>query len=169
MTGSVSGSVHFPEWKSSKPPIGSELTSIELSGDYEDGVILDIFRLTASQTEERAPLVKIWHYLPDANGAQYNTIVYDLDELKSAEGSKGFFRLRFHAFRLDTLKGLDRAPVSAGTTVYRFSIESRDAPLRAISFQDKSDLGDFFDVRFTAHLTDATVEMVKRAADSSQH
>lgn len=145
--------------------LGSELTSIELSGKYEDGVIVDIFRLTASHPEERAPLVKIWHYLPDATGEQNNTIEYDLDEMKSAEGSKGPFRLRFHAFRLDTLRGLDQAPVSAGTTVYRFSVEGRDAPLRAVSFQDESNLADFFRVRFTAHLTDATVEMVKRASD----
>lgn len=94
-----------------------------------------------------------------------NTIIHDLDQVKSSEATKGPFRLRFHAFRLDTLKGLDKAPASAGETVYRFSIEGRDAPLRAVSFEDKSNLSEFFTVRFTAHLTDATVEIVNRSSD----
>jgi hypothetical protein len=33
----------------------------------------------------------------------------------------------------------------------------------AESFQDESDLGEFFAIRFNAYLTDATVEIVKRS------
>lgn len=141
--------------------LGSELTTIELSGRYEDGIIIDVFQLTTRHTEERAPLVRIWHHPPDDAMEGDNIIVHDLDQVKSTEGTKGPFRLRHHAFRLDTLKGLDKAPVAASETVYRFTVEGRDAPLRAVSFQDESDLGDYFTVRFTAYLTDANIEMMK--------
>jgi hypothetical protein len=45
--------------------------------------------------------------------------------------------------------------------VYRITIEGRDAPLRAVSFQDESNLGERLAVRFTAYLTDATIEVLK--------
>lgn len=146
--------------------LGSELTTIELSGEYEDGVSMEIYQLTTRHTEERAPLVHIWHYLPEDAAEQNNTIDYDLDQVDTPEGNKGPFRLRLFAFKLDKLKGLDKAPVNAGEVVYRFSIAGRDAPLRAVSFQDESNLDEFFTVRFTAYLTDATIEVAKRPATS---
>lgn len=141
--------------------LGSELTSIELSGTYEDGIILDVFQLTTRHAEERAPLARVWYYLPDEAVEGGNTIIYDLEEVESPQADKGPFLLRRYTFKLDRLKGLEAAPVNAGETVYRFSIDGRDAPLRSVSFQDKSDLSGFFTVRFTAHLTDATIEMMK--------
>lgn len=39
--------------------LGSELTSVELSEKYEDGIIVNIFQLTTRHTEERAPLVRV--------------------------------------------------------------------------------------------------------------
>lgn len=68
---------------------------------------------------------------------------------------------RLFTFELNQLPSLDKTPVNAGEAVYRFPIEGRDAPLRFVSFQDNSDLSDYFTVRFTANLTDATIEMVK--------
>lgn len=147
--------------------LGSELTTIELSGTYEDGVFMEMYQLTTRHTEERAPLVRVWHYQPDDTAEQDNTIEHDLDQVESQEGNKGPFRLRLFTFKLDRLKGLHKAPVKAGETVYRFTIEGRDAPLRAVSFQDGSDLSDFFTVRFTTYLTDANLEMSKRASESS--
>lgn len=141
--------------------LGSELITIELSGTYEDGIIIEIYQLTTRHTVERAPLVRVWHYPSDDAAEQDNTIDYDLDQVEAPEGNKGPFRLRRFTFKLDKLKGLDQAPVNAGETVYRFSIVGQDAPLRAVSFQDESNLSDFFVVRFTAYPTDATFEIIK--------
>lgn len=143
--------------------LGSELITIELSGKYEDELLMDIHQLTTRHREERPPLVHIWHYQPDDAAERDNTINYDLDQVQSQEASKGPFRLRLYTFRLDRLKGLDKAPVKAGETVYRFTIEGRDAMLRAVTFQDETNLSDFFSVRFSAYLTDATIEFVKRS------
>lgn len=111
---------------------------------------------------ERAPLVRIWRHRPDGTSEHDSTIENDLEELKSAEESKGPFRLRYHAFRLDTLKNLDQAPVSAGEPMYRLSIDGRDSPLRAFSFQDESNLSDYFVVRHTTHLPDASMEKLNQ-------
>lgn len=142
--------------------LGSELITIELSGTYEDGISMEICQLTTRHPKERAPLVRLWHYPSEDVAEQDNTITYDLDRVESLEGTKGAFRLRLYAFKLNIPKNLPLASIKVGATVYRITIEGRDAPLRSVSFQDESDLGDFFTTRFTAHLTDATVEVVKR-------
>lgn len=142
--------------------LGSELIEIELSGTYEGGVSMVMWQLTTRHREERAPLVRLWRYQHDDGDEQDTTTTYDLDQVEFLEGSKGPFRLRRYEFTLDIPTNLTLTSVKAGDAVYRISIEGRDAPLRAVSFQNESDLGDFFAIRFTAYPTDATVEVVKR-------
>lgn len=141
--------------------LGSELIEIELSGTREGGVAMVIWQLTTRHREERAPVVRLWRYQPDDGDDQDATTTYDLDQVTFHEATKGPFRLRHYAFNLDIPTDLPLAPVTAGEAVYRISIEGRDAPLRAVSFQDASDLGEVVAVRFTAYLTDATIEVVK--------
>jgi hypothetical protein len=146
--------------------LGSELITIELSGTYEGGLSMEISQLTTRHPVERAPLVRLWHYEHEDIDNQDNTVTYNLDHVESLEGSKGPYRLRRYLFNLAIPTDRSLASVNAGAAVYRISIEGRDAPLRAVSFLDESNLGDFFAIRFTAYLTDATVEVVKRSQRS---
>lgn len=141
--------------------LGSELIEIELSGTHEGGVSMVMWQLTTRHREERAPVVRLWRYQPDDGDEQDTTATYDLDQIEFHEGAKGPFRLRRYDFRLDIPNNLALASVRAGEAVYRISIEGRDAPLRAVSFQDDSDLGEVLSMRFTTYLTDATIELTK--------
>jgi hypothetical protein len=141
--------------------LGSELIEIELSGTREDGVTMVMWQLTTRHRQERAPLVRLWRSQPNDDDEQDTTTTYDLDQVAFREGSKGPFRLRRYDFTVDIPKSLPLASVKTGDTVYRITIEGRDAPLRAVSFQDDSNLGERLAVRFTAYLTDATIDVVK--------
>lgn len=141
--------------------LGSELIEIELSGTREGGVSMVMWQLTTRHREERVPLVRLWRYQPDDGDAQDPTTTYDLDQVEFLEGTKGPFRLRRYDITLDIPKNLPLAPVKTGDAVYRVTIEGRDAPLRAVSFQDESNIGEVFSIRFTAYLTDATIEVIK--------
>jgi hypothetical protein len=141
--------------------LGSELIEIELSGTREDGISMVIWHLTTRHREERAPLVRLRRYQTGDGDAQDTTTTYDLDQVEFLEGTKGPYRLRRYDFTLDIPKHLPIASVKAGDAVYRITIEGRDAPLRAVSFQDDSDLGEVLSIRFAAYLTDATIEVIK--------
>lgn len=141
--------------------LGSELIEIELTGTREVGVSMVIWQLTTRHREERAPLVRLWRSQPDEGDAQDQTTTYDLDQVEFLESTKGPYRLRRYDVTLDIPKHLPLAAVTAGDAVYRITIEGRDAPLRAVSFQNDSNLGEVLSIRFTAHLTDATIDVVK--------
>jgi hypothetical protein len=141
--------------------LGSELIEIELSGTREGGVFMVIWQLTTRHREERAPLVRFWHYPHEDEDDKNTTTTYDLDQIEFGESSKGPFRLRRYDFQWDIPKSLPLASVKPGDALYRISIEGRDAPLRTVSFQDESDLSEVVAIRFTAYLTDATIELVK--------
>jgi hypothetical protein len=111
-------------------------------------------------------IVGLMHYQDEGVGERDTTTTCDLDHVESLEGTKGPCRLRLYSFKLKIPRNLPLASVKAGDTVYRISIEGRDAPLRSVSFQEESDLGVVFSIRFMAHLTDATVEVMKRSHDS---
>jgi len=141
--------------------LGSELISIELSGTRESGLSLVIWQLTTRPPEERAPLVRLWRYPHDYGDEHDTSTTYDLDEIEFLEGAKGPYRLRRYDVALDTPQHLPLISVKAGETMYRITLEGRDAPLRAVSFEDMSDLRKVGTVRFTAYLTDATIEVVR--------
>lgn len=138
----------------------SELIEIVLSGTREDGVSMVIWQLTTRHHQERAPLVRIWKYRNEADAKKAQDITHDLDLIESPEASKGPFRVRRFDFSIGVPTRRTLASVAAGVVIYRFTIEGRDAPLRAVSFQDDSDLGEVYSVRFTARLTEATIEVV---------
>ncbi|MGC4105871.1 MAG: hypothetical protein QM753_05860 [Thermomicrobiales bacterium] len=148
--------------------LGSELIEIALSGSREAGIAIVLWQFTTRYREERAPLVRLgWihttkrdeHHDQDVPTA--TTTTYDLDQVPCDEGGKGPFRLRHFEFPLDIPEKHPPASITAGDGVYRITIEGRDAPLRAVSFQDDSDLSPPYTVKFTASLTDATIEITK--------
>jgi hypothetical protein len=49
-----------------------------------------------------------------------------------------------------------------GDALSSISFEGRSAPMRAVTFQDQSDLGDDLVLRFTTYRTLTTIEEVKR-------
>lgn len=140
--------------------LGSELIEITLSGTRAGGVSMVMWQLTTRHREERAPLVRIWKYQAEPDAQQPPAITYDLDLVESPEATRGPFRVRRFDFALGVPTRRTLASIEAGVVIYRFTIEGRDAPLRAVSFQDDSDLSDFFSVRFAAYLTDATIELI---------
>jgi hypothetical protein len=52
--------------------------------------------------------------------------------------------------------------VDAGDARFRISVEGRDAPMRTVTFVDRSDLGNGLMLQFTTYRTLATVEIIKR-------
>jgi hypothetical protein len=141
--------------------LGSELIEIQMSGTYEGGVSMVMWQLTTRHREERAPLIHIWKYRNATDAEPAQDISYDLDRVERPEATKGPFRLRRFDFSIGVPTRRTLTSAEVGSVIYRFSIEGRDAPLRAVSFQDDSDLGAVFTVRFTAYLTDATIELIK--------
>jgi len=150
--------------------LGSELIEIELSGSREAGIAMVLWQLTTRHREERAPLVRLgWVHATKRDGHHDHdepdpSTLYDLDHVPCDEAAKGPFRLRRYEFPLDIPEKRSSAAAKAGDAVYRITIEGRDAPLRAVSFQDDSDLARAYSVKFTAYLTDATIEVVKPTA-----
>lgn len=63
--------------------LGSELLTIEISGNRKDGLHLTISQLTNKQLDERAPLVRFWNHQGDDLVEQSEGLTLDFDEYKA--------------------------------------------------------------------------------------
>lgn len=141
--------------------LGSELLTIEISGNREKGLHLTISQLTNKQLDERAPLVRFWKHQGAELVEQSEGLTLDFDEYKAPEVSNDIYRLKRYHVIAELPEGIDDAEVDVGDAVYSISLEGRDAPMRTVTFVDQSDLGDRLGLQFTTYRTLATVEIVK--------
>lgn len=142
--------------------LGSELLTIEISGNREKGLHLTISQLTNKNLDERAPLVRFWKHQGDDLIEHSEGLTLDFDEYKATEVSNDIYRLKRYHIIAELPEEIDEADVDIGDAVYSISLEGRDAPMRTVTFVDQSDLGEKLGLQFTAYRTLATVEVVKR-------
>ncbi len=143
--------------------LGSELLTIEITGNREEGLHLTISQLTNKNLDERAPLVRFWKHQGDDLVEQPASLTLDFDRYKAPEVANDTYRLKRYHIRAELPEDLEAAEVDIGDAIYSISLEGRDAPMRTVTFVDHSDLGDGLGLQFTTYRTLATVEIVKRA------
>lgn len=149
--------------------LGTELLTIEVSGNLREGLRLVIYQLTTKQLDEKAPLVRFWRH---TNGAdeleeQPSRLTLDLEKVSAAEASNGDYRMKRHHVHIELPSDLldtetNATAAEAGDTLYSISIEGRDAPMRTVSFTDESELGEALMLRMTSYRTTGSVEVVRR-------
>lgn len=144
--------------------LGSELLTIEITGNRADGLHLTISQLTNKQLDERAPVVRVWKHQGGDIVEQTEGLTLDFDDYKAPEVSNDTYRLKRYHIIAELPHDLEEADVDMGDAVYSISLEGRDAPMRTVTFVDHSDLGDALGLQFTTYRTLATVEIVKRTS-----
>lgn len=142
--------------------LGSELLTIEIDGNRDEGLHLTISQLTNKELDERAPLVRFWKHQRDDLVEQSEGLTLDFDEYKAPEVSNDVYRLKRYHIIAELPEEIVDADVDVGDAVYSISLEGRDAPMRTVTFVDRSDLGNQFRLQFTSYRTLATVEVVRR-------
>lgn len=143
--------------------LGSELLTIEISGTRAAGLHLVVSQLTNKNLDERAPLVRLWKHRGDDLVEEPQSVTFDFDPYKAPEVSNDTYRLKRYHIIAELPDDLEDADIDVGDALYSISLEGRDAPMRAITFMDQSDLGAGLVLRFTTYRTIATVEIVKRS------
>lgn len=143
--------------------LGSELLTIEITGDREKGLHLTVSQLTNKRLDERAPLVRFWKRKGDDLVEESEGLTLDFDEYKAPEVSNDTYRLKRYHIVAELPMDMEEADVDIGDAVYSISFEGCDAPMRTVTFYDYSDLGKGFMLRFTTYRTLATVEIVNWA------
>lgn len=143
--------------------LGSELLTIEITGNREEGLHLTISQLTNKNLDERAPLVRLWKHQGEDIVEQTEGLTIDFDDYEAPEVSNETYRLKRYHIIAELPDKLEETEVDIGDAMYSISLEGRDAPMRTVTFLDHSDLGDALALRFTAYRTIATVEIVKRS------
>jgi hypothetical protein len=142
--------------------LGSELLTIEITGNRAEGLHLVVSQLTNKNLDERAPLVRFWKHQGDDLVEQPNSLTLDFDQFKAPEVSNDTYRLKRYHIIAELPEAITTADVDAGDALYSISFEGRDAPMRTVTFMDQSDIGDGLVLRFTTYRTIATVEVVRR-------
>jgi len=145
--------------------LGTELLTLELSGTLDDGLRLDIYQLTTKTLEDTAPAVRVWRYTPDGDITEASSeIEFTLDEAPATEAVNEEYRAKHHQVQIELPEGITRSAAEDGDPLYSISVESRDAPMRTVSFTDESQLAPTLSVRFTTYRTVATIELLRSSA-----
>lgn len=144
--------------------LGTELLTIEITGNLESGLIVAIYQLTTKNLKERAPAVRVWRYTDSDDGIEEveGEFTLDLDEVPGTAAGNDQHTLKKHTLQLELPADLLTANAEIGDPVYSISIEGRDAPMRTVTFDDESDLGNTLRLRFTNYRTIASVEIVRK-------
>lgn len=141
--------------------LGSELLTIQITGTRETGLHLVIDQLTNKELDERAPLVQFWKHQGDDLVEQADGLTVDFDAYQPPEVTNDTYRLKRYHIVAELPEDLPTASVDVGDALYSISLEGRDAPMRTVTFQDQSNLGDGLTLRFTTYRTLATVDVVR--------
>lgn len=142
--------------------LGTELLTLELSGSVIEGLQLDIYQLTTRTLEDSAPAVRVWRYTPEGDIAEAGSeIGFTLDKVPATEVMNEEYRAKRHRLEVELPEGIASSAAETGDPVYSISVESRDAPMRTVSFTDESRLEPSLRVRFTSYRTIATIELLR--------
>lgn len=109
--------------------LGSELLSIEITGDEKHGLVFVIDQMTTKGLSATAPLVRVWHY-DEADEPTEAQAKVDLQEVPASQATNSSYEMRRHRLHVELpLTG----GVVPGRRVFGVSIEGRDAPMRTVA------------------------------------
>lgn len=136
--------------------LGTELLSIEVHGDREDGLEVIIDQMTSAGLPERAPRIRLWRYRSE-DEPEERSVSFDLDEHPSTVAAKREYVMKRHRLLVEF------PPTSqtvGNNKVLGVSIEGRDAPMRTVFFEDHSHLPDELRIQFSVYRTIAMIEVI---------
>lgn len=145
--------------------LGTELLTLELSGALECGLRLDIYQLTTKDLVDTAPLVRVWRYRDDDPEEATNQVEFDLDQISVTPVANEKHKMTHYALKLHLPDDVLTIDVDPDDPVYSISIEGRDAPMRTVTFSDKSLLGPMLSARFTIYRTIGSIELIRTDPD----
>lgn len=146
--------------------LGTELLTLELSGTIEDGLRLDIYQLTTKTLADTAPLVRVWRYRDDEPEEATNQVEFDLEQISvTPPVASAKHKMKHYTLKLQLPDDVLTMDVDPDDPVYSISIEGRDAPMRTVTFSDKSLLGPMLSTRFTIYRTIGSIELVRADHD----
>lgn len=135
--------------------LGRELLSVEIGGDQDRGVLVAIDQMTSPGVQDRSPLVRVWHYRDGE--PEEHTLTADLDSVGATTARNDEYVMKRHHLEVALPAGFDisnhRGPILS------VSVEGRDAPMRTVSIQDKSQFSDSFEVTVMSYRTIVTVTL----------
>lgn len=141
--------------------LGTELLTLELSGALECGLRLDIYQLTTKDLVDTAPLVRVWRYRDDDPEEATNQVEFDLGQISVTPVANEKHKMTHYALKLHLPDDVLTIDVDPDDPVYSISIEGRDAPMRTVTFSDKSLLGPMLSTRFTIYRTIGSIELIR--------
>ena len=108
--------------------LGSELLSIEITGDENRGLMFVIDQMTTKGLSATAPLVRVWHYDEAGEPTEAQAQV-DLQEVPATQAVNGAYEMRRHHLYVDFP---DMRSLIRPGRLFGVSIEGRDAPMRTL-------------------------------------
>lgn len=146
-----------------KGRLGTEMLTIEIDGNFDEGLLLSIYQLTTKSLDEKAPLIRLWKYARDSDEIEEKKISVDLENVPATVANNQQYRSARHLVHIELPEDVrDAQQVNAGTVFYSISIEGRDAPMRTVTFADSSKPDPKIALQFTAYRTLATIDIVAK-------
>lgn len=138
--------------------LGSELLSIEITGDETRGLQFVIDQMTTKGLPVIAPLVRVWHYDETDEPTQAQAQV-DLQEVSASQATNGSHEMRRHNLRL--VMPFQPIGDGLGHRLIGVSIEGRDAPMRTVAVRPHLAPGSSLIVETTVYRTIAVIEVLR--------
>lgn len=136
--------------------LGQELLSIEITGDEQHGLILTIDQMSNADLRARAPLIRVWHYKDDE--PEEHALDVDLEHVESTIAQNDDYVMARHHVQVVLPSDYDHAHTDG--KVLSVSIEGRDAPMRTVSTQERTQFSEKLAVEVTVYRTIVMVELV---------
>ena len=137
--------------------LGSELLSIEITGDEHAGLLFTIGQMTTRGLPVTAPLVRVWHYDSGGEPTEAEAVV-NLQEVEEAVATGPRYEMRRHHLHVELPP--DASGVSSNGRILGTSIEGRDAPMRAVAVRPRLKPGSSVRVEATVYRTITLVELL---------
>lgn len=141
--------------------LGQELLTIEVSGDLESELRVDLFQMTTTNLDDTAPLVRIWRYVEDELEEATSEAVFDFERTPVQPTAGEKYQMKHYVLKLQMPNDLTSLDVESGEPVYSVSIEGRDSPMRTVTFVDKTASSNHFRLQHTNYRTISTVEITR--------
>lgn len=135
--------------------LGRELLRIEIAGNEQHGLLLTIDQMTTAGLDVRSPLIRAWRYRDGEPVEQQLRL--DPDGLESATATNDAYIMTRYRLQLELPSG--HVPERDGDAVLTVSVEGRDAPMRTVTFADKTTLPEGHAIETTAYRTIASISL----------
>lgn len=135
--------------------LGQELLGVEIGGDQERGMLIAVDQITSLDVPDRAPLIRVWHYRDGE--PEEHTLTADLDSVVATTARNDEYVMKRHNLEFALPAAFDISRHEG--PILSVSIEGRDAPMRTVSVQDRSQFSGAFEVSVMIYRTIVTVTL----------